>query len=171
MAFVIPLTNKNMISKVHSEVSVPFKWEKQPGIPKTQEGNQQHQDSELMIPSPLMLSESLQDNKAVDIVAAATCDGLRIPLPPCSYQQPPLRRSCSSRSFGLRRQGKDPFLVAYRECTKVCGTTKGKETSDDHKWKFPMKIGAMKSFFGFSCKNTSYDGRIDTLGTASKDPK
>lgn len=39
----------------------------------------------------------------------------KIPLPPCPLQGP--RRSTSEKEKGFRWQ-EDPFLVAYKECTK-----------------------------------------------------
>ncbi|KAK8625912.1 hypothetical protein V6N13_057069 [Hibiscus sabdariffa] len=50
-----------------------------------------------------------------------------IPLPPCVFQPP-----CSRRS--LKKTEVDPFLAAYKECTK---STK--------------KYGGLKGFFSFSC--------------------
>ncbi|GAB2269577.1 hypothetical protein Dimus_004499 [Dionaea muscipula] len=143
----IELIKMSIIGKIHSEITVPFQWEKQPGIPKMQEE---------------IISSPTDNQKNV---------GVQVPLPPCLavqvqvQVQPPLRRSCSSRissrgGFSFRRtrqDNKDPFFVAYTECTKNYNSS---SSTTDHKGKSAFGFAARKSLFGFSCKN-SYDLRED----------
>ncbi|GKV10408.1 hypothetical protein SLEP1_g21774 [Rubroshorea leprosula] len=77
---------------------------------------------------------------------------VQIPLPPCVFQPP----SKSSSRKGLRRQDQDdPFLAAFKECTKT-----------PHKGKLPKKeVG-----FGFSCKQ-SCSVRDGNLVRISRVPK
>nr|KYP53128.1 hypothetical protein KK1_024950 [Cajanus cajan] len=72
----------------------------------------------------------------------------KIPLPPCPLQPP--RRSTSEKDKGFRWQ-EDPFLVAYKECTK----------SDEKSYKVPRKnkkgVGSNFSLSKsiFSCRSTN----------------
>ncbi|GLT62953.1 hypothetical protein SLA2020_355540 [Shorea laevis] len=84
---------------------------------------------------------------------------IQIPLPPCVFQ--PLSKSSSRK--GLRRQDQDdPFLAAFKECTKI-----------PHKGKLPKKevgFGLKKGMFGFSCQQ-SCSVRDDNLVRISRVPK
>ncbi|KAK7330930.1 hypothetical protein VNO77_25136 [Canavalia gladiata] len=136
--------------KSHSHGSIPFSWEDKPGVCKTPhyesplnmgslQGMNQKSSSTLQPPpSPSDLNRSrrmleIQDKK--------------IPLPPC-LSQPPSR---STSGKGIRRQ-EDPFLVAYKECTK-----------SEKNCKLPLKnkkgVGSnfslRKSTSIFSCRGTS----------------
>ncbi|GMI77275.1 hypothetical protein HRI_001396800 [Hibiscus trionum] len=66
-----------------------------------------------------------------------------IPLPPCVFH-PPLGTS-SRRS--LKKTDVDPFLAAYKECTK--STRKGKTGKKDG-----GGGSGLKGFFSFSCKRS-----------------
>lgn len=82
-----------------------------------------------------------------------------IPLPPCGSQPPPLRRSMLWKPF--RRQN-DPFLLAYKECTKT--------PSSDKKMGVGFNSFATKTKFRISCK-TSIDVRDDHFLRPSVPPQ
>ncbi|KAI3685867.1 hypothetical protein L6452_35128 [Arctium lappa] len=82
--------------------NIPFSWENRPGVRKDNIFAGEERRKQLHLPPP-------------PCEKAATCDDDHIgglPLPPCAFQ-PPLRSSSSRRS-----KDDDPFLIAYKECTK-----------------------------------------------------
>ncbi|CAL0330942.1 unnamed protein product [Lupinus luteus] len=90
--------------KAHSQGSIPFSWEAKPGVCKT----------------PNNIERSLQVsaiNQTIhDSALSLTHLENKIPLPPCpSQHSPPFHRSTSSKVFKWQQ---DPFLIAYKECTK-----------------------------------------------------
>ncbi|KAL2322871.1 hypothetical protein Fmac_027250 [Flemingia macrophylla] len=103
--------------KSHSHGSIPFSWEDKPGVCKTpnecplnigsQQGITQKSSSTLLPPPPLVDPSHLSNSRRML--------DKKIPLPPCLLQPP--RRSTSEKDKGFRWQ-EDPFLVAYKECTK-----------------------------------------------------
>ncbi|GMY11958.1 hypothetical protein FCV25MIE_07197 [Fagus crenata] len=96
--------------KVHSQGSIPFSWEDKPGICKVT-----HQVCPADIRQhSLKLTSSQSSTPCLSDGAKVSAQDLKIPLPPCPVLLPP-RRSISLK--GLRWQ-EDPFLVAYKECTK-----------------------------------------------------
>ncbi|OVA01175.1 hypothetical protein BVC80_8887g5 [Macleaya cordata] len=145
-------------NKVHSQGNVPFSWENQPGIskviykeecPKDEDDQQQHG---FKLPLPPCPSDSPK-------VLGQVVD-LQIPLPPCPFQ-PHMTRSSSSSRKGLRRHNnqEDPFLAAYKECTKSSKSANrqsnlsknSKKGGDDHHES--RGIGKSTSFM-FSCKKS-----------------
>ncbi|KAH7848049.1 hypothetical protein Vadar_033201 [Vaccinium darrowii] len=100
--------------KVHSQGAVPFSWEKRPGVSKVAHGDYPSEVGQFgqRLPPPPCPPES----------GRASFHELTVPLPPSGFQLP--TRSSSWR--GIRKQD-DPFLNAYRECTK--GSRKGKDDS------------------------------------------
>ncbi|KAF3439088.1 hypothetical protein FNV43_RR17363 [Rhamnella rubrinervis] len=102
--------------KVYSQGSIPFSWEDKPGISKVTNQdcfidgiNLQALDlnPSLFRPSPYVLSNSRPK-------VEANYDKI-IPLPPCPPSTQPPSRS-TSKDY---RWQDDPFLVAYKECTKT----------------------------------------------------
>lgn len=99
--------------KSHSQGSIPFSWEDKPGVCKTPNNG-----------CPLNITgSSLQainkKSSSFTLPPSSTNNHVetqdkKIPLPPCLSQQPP-RRSTSGKGF---RWKEDPFVVAYKECTK-----------------------------------------------------
>ncbi|KAK7263275.1 hypothetical protein RJT34_30862 [Clitoria ternatea] len=103
--------------KSYSQGSIPFSWEDKPGVCKTPNndfplnigslhGLNQKSSSTLPPPPP---SHPKSTRKMLEI------QDKKIPLPPCLPQQHTKR---SSSGKGLFRWQEDPFLVAYKECTK-----------------------------------------------------
>ncbi|GMH13649.1 hypothetical protein Nepgr_015490 [Nepenthes gracilis] len=143
------------VGKVDSEVGVPFKWEKRPGISKvTAEENhhKRHQKTDLIAALPSPACGQLE--KGTRVAAAAAGSGLLLPLPPCIFQ-PPLSSYSGSRGFG--KPEKDPFLAAYRECTKSTATKRVVLGGGEN---LGFRIGVRKWLLGLSCKN-SHNVRAD----------
>ncbi|GFY96007.1 hypothetical protein Acr_11g0003310 [Actinidia rufa] len=124
-----------MSHKVHSQGAVPFSWENKPGVSKVA-----HKDwanwpvkTQKLPPPPCPLES-----------ARASFHELQVPLPPCGFQPP---RKITSKK-GLKKQD-DPFLTAYRECTKSTRKgTLGGDSKDD------VGFGLRKGVSVFSCKHS-----------------
>ncbi|KAJ4714683.1 SWI/SNF-related matrix-associated actin-dependent regulator of chromatin subfamily A-like protein, partial [Melia azedarach] len=139
------ITEENMSHrKIHSQGSVPFSWEDKPGVSRLpaqecplEKGLQ-----------PLNLESPVQPPRP-----GASCDPaeeiLKIPLPPCPSQQPP-RRSTSLKGITGWWQ-EDPFLAAYKECTKKSNPTTSVSSKPNNNKKKKKKKSS-KSVF--SCKSS-----------------
>ncbi|CAL1380910.1 unnamed protein product [Linum trigynum] len=100
--------------KACSQWSIPFSWEDSPGVSKTKIHRRCHDDDEGSPPPPPSGRRSME--------ARESDHGTLLPPPPpssCTKLQRHLRGSSSGKtsSFG-RCQLEDPFLAAYKECTK-----------------------------------------------------
>ncbi|KAK8673906.1 hypothetical protein V6N13_112215 [Hibiscus sabdariffa] len=133
--------------KVHSQGNVPFSWEAKPGVSKSSKAI--HCDHRYC---------------PVDVGSYALTGGgsskfsvheKKVPPPP-----PFPKRSTSVKGSGWWVQ--DPFLAAYKECTKSGGN--GKLSSENGSSKL-----ARKKKKGFSCKESS-DVRDDNLVRLSNLP-
>ncbi|PSR99934.1 Stimulated by retinoic acid protein [Actinidia chinensis var. chinensis] len=98
-----------MSHKVSSQAgNVPFSWENKPGVSKAaceEWSSEIGGDTTPRLPPPPC--------PPTEKATRAYFHDLQVPLPPCGFQPP----SRSSSKRGLRRQD-DPFLTAYKECTK-----------------------------------------------------
>lgn len=131
--------------KVYSQGSIPFSWEDKPGITKVTNQAECPMDHRVR---PLDLTPSPSSFSNGSKVSSSTCNNdLKIPLPPCPISQPPSR---SSSAKGLKWQ-EDPFLLAYKECTKP--QKRGKSTTDHQQKKKGSKV-KKSMFMYFSCKNS-----------------
>ncbi|KAK3211013.1 hypothetical protein Dsin_015719 [Dipteronia sinensis] len=152
--------------KVYSQGSIPFSWEEEPGVSRIK-----HQDcpSDHIGPHALNLVSSPQTPK---LAHREDSNGLhfqvqetKIPLPPCPSSQPCTRRSASSKGLTGWWQ-EDPFVAAYKECTKNTRNVKSTCSNDQSKRSSTVIVGSKtrkkKSKFIFSCKN-SCDVRDDNL--------
>ncbi|XP_014504117.1 uncharacterized protein LOC106764347 [Vigna radiata var. radiata] len=99
--------------KDHSARKVAFSWENKPGVSKVTSTPLAEtlipKEQELLAklpPPPFTPEEATHKNHV---------HNFQIPLPPCAFQ-PPFYRTSSKR--GLWVQDKDPFLAAFKECTK-----------------------------------------------------
>ncbi|CAK9137668.1 unnamed protein product [Ilex paraguariensis] len=137
-------------NKVHSHGNVPFSWENKPGVSKVGAQDRREDDRKIAVklPPPPCPPETAR---------AASFHDLQIPLPPCGFQAP--LRSSSRKSV---KNKDDPFLMAYRECTKSNG--KGKLSSRDD-----VGLGSKKNMSFFSCKR-SCSVREDSLIRISQLP-
>ncbi|KAG2698920.1 hypothetical protein I3843_07G169200 [Carya illinoinensis] len=87
--------------------TVPFSWERKPGVSKVTHQDQCPTEGDMVrikLPPPPCPSEAAR---------VSAHDFQILPLPPCPFQPAPSR---SSSKKGLKRE--DPFLAAYKECTK-----------------------------------------------------
>ncbi|GMI86516.1 hypothetical protein HRI_002320900 [Hibiscus trionum] len=131
--------------KVRSQGSIPFSWEYKPGVSKS--SNASHYD-QYSIPIDGTPSTSTAGDSSTNAVVRN--NNKVPPPPPCSIRLPP-KRSTSLK--GLRWWPDDPFLAAYKECTKSGGS------------KLPVRMKKIS----FSCKN-SCDVRDDKLVRLSNLP-
>lgn len=95
-------------SKVHSQGNVPFAWENQPGVSKVK--HSPGDDSRTLVklpPPPCQVDPSSPKVPGQEI---------HVPLPPCPFPAPV--RTYSGKGGLWRAEDDDPFLAAYRECTK-----------------------------------------------------
>ncbi|KAJ1383627.1 hypothetical protein SESBI_43224 [Sesbania bispinosa] len=145
--------------KSHSQGSIPFSWEDKPGICKTpnnecplNKGSLQaiNHKSPSTLPSPL--TSHLGSSRRINL----EIQDKKIPLPPCLSQPP--SRSTSGKGFKWQE---DPFLVAYKECTK----------SEKH-CKLPAKNkkSLSRSICIFSCRSAS-DVKEDSYLRLSQLPR
>lgn len=159
--------------KVHSQGNIPFSWEDKPGVSKSCKVTNYDQYCPIDVglyalnrnppppPSDGNSTKVLVHNKKVPPPPPRA--------PPCSIQLPP-KRSTSVK--GLRWWHEDPFLAAYKECTKSStGGRNGKLLSSDQGRKNGVsKLLARKKKINFSCKNSSCDVRDDNLVRLSNLP-
>ncbi|EEF52241.1 conserved hypothetical protein [Ricinus communis] len=115
-------------SKANTKGNVPFSWEKKPGVSKLI-----NQDSDPNQEEDLVL-KLLPPPCPIESPRISTHDTINIPLPPCTFQPP----SRSSSRKGIRKQD-DPFLAAYKECTK--STEKGDKLSRNNAARSGLRKG------------------------------
>ncbi|EOX91752.1 hypothetical protein QUC31_003273 [Theobroma cacao] len=142
--------------KVHSQGNIPFSWEDKPGVSKVT-----HYDDQCPIVIGLCaLNQTPSPSDAGG--SKILVHDKKVPPPPCTMQLVP-KRSTSVK--GLRWWQEDPFLAAYKECTKGGGNGKwsseGRKTDGSNVRK--------KKTITFSCKN-SCDVRGDNLVRLSNLP-
>ncbi|KDP41585.1 hypothetical protein JCGZ_15992 [Jatropha curcas] len=140
----------NQIKAHNSKGNVPFSWEKKPGVSKVNAmiNNNQEQDQIVVkLPPPPCPIESPR----------VSAHEISIPLPPCTFQPP-------SRSSS--RKWDDPFLAAYKECTKSSTRSKAKVAGGSAGF---SRSGLRKGMFKLSCKS-SCSVRDDNLVRVSQLP-
>ncbi|XWS45112.1 hypothetical protein CRYUN_Cryun15aG0108800 [Craigia yunnanensis] len=143
--------------KVHSQANIPFSWEDKPGVSKSSKVT--HFDEGLYA-----LNQTPPPSDAGGSSTKILVHDKKVPPPPpCSIQLPP-KRSTSVK--GLRWWQEDPFLAAYKECTKSEG--KGKLSSESRK-NCCSKLLIRKKKITFPCKN-SCDVRDDNFVRLSNLP-
>lgn len=136
--------------KVHSQGNVPFSWEDSPGISKAS-----HQDTTLHVlnlssSSPKPTSFIPHDSDTSSLKESSAHQDKKIPLPPCKNLQLPTQRSTSAKGFGCWQE--DPFIAAFKECTKNVRNGNKVQPCENKKNVTGFKV--KKSRLIFSCKNS-----------------
>ena len=140
---------------VHSNGRVPFSWEKRPGESKLV--NNHHG-----CPSKETSVGKLQPPPCPVKSSRISTHDITIPLPPCTFQAPAAPSRSSSRR-GLTKEIDDPFLAAYKECTK--------STKKDKPVKKNLGSGRRKgAIFDFTSCKQSCSVRDDNLLRVSQAP-
>ncbi|WRX10858.1 hypothetical protein QQP08_003345 [Theobroma cacao] len=110
--------------KVHSQGNIPFSWEDKPGVSKVT-----HYDDQCPIVIGLCaLNQTPSPSDAGG--SKILVHDKKVPPPPCTMQLVP-KRSTSVK--GLRWWQEDPFLAAYKECTKGGGNGKWSSEGSWHR--------------------------------------
>lgn len=164
--------NKAMTyQNVHSRWSIPFSWEDKPGVSK----NKTNQDCPIGLglhTLNLKLSSLLALPHSPNLPSSITCingsnkircsnvtdqEKQSIPLPPCLSSQT-LHRSTSKKILKWWQQdyNGDPFLAAYKECTKSSIVANGKSSRKIKKSNVICNSdkGRRSTRSIFSCKNS-----------------
>lgn len=125
-------------SRAHSRGTIPFSWENKPGVSKLTHQDCPTTEGDFVVKLPLAPPPCPSE------AAKTSVYDLQIPLPPCPFQPP----SRSSSAKGLRKHDhEDPFLAAYKECTK--STAKGRSFKNHVRSAF-----SWKNMLVFSCKRS-----------------
>lgn len=154
--------------KDHSARKITFSWEKKPGVSKLTSSistttygenlitKEHHEFLAKLPPPPCTPEEATHKNSLYD---------LQIPLPPCAFQ-PPFYRTSSKR--GLWVQDKDPFVEAFKECTK---NQKSAKVNKKKVIKDGIESRVRKSMSFFSCTRscTVHDTNLVTISHLDKD--
>ncbi|KAL9666292.1 hypothetical protein QQ045_000620 [Rhodiola kirilowii] len=134
---------------VHSQrTTVAFSWENKPGVSKVVATDEEEREDGggykivAINKLPLPPCPSDKPNK----FKLHQGEPLHVPLPPSAFDQRPLR-SLSKRGFKIED---DPFLMAYKECTKSSRSQRKSSSS------WSSKSSHVKTLLGyFSCKASS----------------
>ncbi|KAJ9170533.1 hypothetical protein P3X46_018634 [Hevea brasiliensis] len=151
--------------KVYSQGSIPFSWEDMPGVSKAI-----HQDTGLHVlnlsssSSPNTTSSIPHDSDTSSLKVSSAHQDKKIPLPPCQNLQLPPGRSTSAKVGSWQE---DPFIAAYKECTK--NVRNGNKPQPSEKKKNVTGSKGRKSRLILSCKN-SCDVTDDNLVRLSNLP-
>ncbi|KAL4644562.1 hypothetical protein ACB092_02G173600 [Castanea dentata] len=141
--------------KVYSQGSIPFSWEDKPGICKVNT----ECPTDIRVRLHALKLKSSQSPPAPyisdSITAKVSGQDNKIPPPPCPQLQS-LRRSTSVKRH---RWQEDPFLVAYKECTK--STVENGKVPSASKKVVESRLRKTKSIF--SCKNSCEVQEDNTL--------
>lgn len=101
--------------------NIPFSWENKPGVRKDGQKNLDGEEWVVVVQNNSSTKEGKLPPPPSEKSNKAIFHDIGLPLPPCAFQ-PPLRsnsrRSKDLRSSSRRSKDDDPFLMAYKECTK-----------------------------------------------------
>ncbi|OWM70773.1 hypothetical protein CDL15_Pgr014446 [Punica granatum] len=122
--------------------NVPFSWEDMPGISKSGANQKPYSPAANKLPPPPCPRSRFTRKLPFHEMQ-------NIPLPPCAFQPPlpaaPPQRSSSKK--GVQKDD-DPFLAAYRECTK--SSKEANKSSKHH----GARSGLRKHVSCLSCKRS-----------------
>ncbi|XVF59224.1 hypothetical protein PTKIN_Ptkin07bG0258500 [Pterospermum kingtungense] len=148
--------------KVHSQGNIPFSWEDKPGVSKSCKVT--HCDQYCPIDVGLFAlnrTSPPSDTGGNSTKILVHHDKKVPPPPPCSIQLLHPKRSTSMK--GLKWWQEDPFLAAYKECTKSSGGNGKLSSSEGRKNSgSSSKLLVRKKKISFSCKSSS-EVRDDSL--------
>ncbi|KAI4316587.1 hypothetical protein L6164_024556 [Bauhinia variegata] len=132
---------------VHSPEKIPFSWEKKAGVCKVDDGESFPREQEMVpkpkLPPPPYTTEGTALNSNIA--------EFQIPLPPCTFQ-PPYYRTSSKRGLIWGQEDDDPFLTAYKECTKTAKNSDNKNKKLSKTRGIESRLKA--SLLIFSCKRS-----------------
>ncbi|PRQ48259.1 hypothetical protein RchiOBHm_Chr2g0108721 [Rosa chinensis] len=151
--------------KVHSQGNIPFAWEAKPGVSKVT--NKADFPTETGFPalssklSQPPLANDVSEDSGEKPVKGLDQNDIKIPLPPCLLKVP--SRSASGKGLKWQAAEEDPFLLAFKVCTRTTSTTSAVNSSPGNKFVAQKNkrgsvglIGSkLKSKYSvFSCKNS-----------------
>ncbi|GJX46143.1 glycine-rich protein [Tanacetum coccineum] len=112
-----------------SQGSIPFSWENRPGVCKDGQQNLAMESRSVVVHDNSHTKDEMRvslhrnsSTKEGNTNKTIISHDIGLPLPPCAFHQPSLKSS------SRRIKDDDPFLMAYKECTK--SNKKGKLCSD-----------------------------------------
>lgn len=142
--------------KIHSQGNIPFSWEAKPGVSKVtnkdcpKETGFPALNSKRQTPTP--------EDSGEDPDKGLNHNDIKIPLPPCLSKVP--SRSASGKGLKWQTAEEDPFLLAFKVCTRTNSSaviaSPGKLVAQKNKRSSVALIGLkLKSKYSvFSCKNS-----------------
>ncbi|TKY57920.1 hypothetical protein E2542_SST14974 [Spatholobus suberectus] len=146
----------------HSARRITFSWEKKPGVSRVTSTTH----GETLIPKEQEFLAKLPPPPCTpeEVTYKNPLHDFQIPLPPCAFQ-PPFYRTSSKR--GLWVQDKDPFLAAFKECTKNQESAKvNKKSIKDG---IESRVRKSMSFFTCSRSCTVHDNSLLRISHLDKD--
>ncbi|KAL6227531.1 hypothetical protein ACLB2K_001488 [Fragaria x ananassa] len=112
--------------RVHSQGNIPFAWEAKPGVSKV--ANNADFPAETAFPAlgsklsrPPLPNGVSEDSGEKKTVKGMDQNDIKIPLPPCLLKVP--SRSASGKGLKCQAAEEDPFLLAFKVCTRTTSTT------------------------------------------------
>lgn len=128
---------------IEKRVSIPFSWESKPGLCKVTYQKNELRCSNIVLQPPPCSSSRTAHNKQNPV------DGPNFIF--CAVQSSSVR----NRLFGLESQTEDPFVEAYKKCTKTPEVSFMRKQPCKHTKSSGSRPNVMKYMDFFSCKFSS----------------